>query len=762
VSTPGDYSVAVTNSFGCIDSTAVTVTENPLPLPQIAGTLEYCAGAMTELDAGAGYDTYLWSTGSDSQMLEVSSPGMYSVAVTNSFGCIDSTEVSVAENELPQIEITGIPYYCEGTSTQLEVTGTFMSIEWTDSSVGSTLAVSNPGVIGATATNEFDCTAYEEITIEAIALPIAAAGDDLDLDCEVLTTSIGSDQTSSGPEYIYVWTGPGIDATNENTYQPTVDMEGQYSLVVTDTVHNCVSEVSMIQVVDLAFVPVVSLEVMDELDCETETVTLDASGSHTGPEVIYSWRDGAGETIAEGSEQMIEVSEPDTYTLQVMDMATGCNNEDSADVTENVDIPLAVAGDGGHLNCDILSYELDGTASESGTNISYSWSTTTGQISGGGDTATPEVTQPGIYLLTVLNEDNGCEGTDEVEVTQDIVAPMANAGEDQEIDCHSESVTINASGTSTGSNIVITWGYAGSSLTQNGLIFDVTDPGLYSLLVENTDNGCSSTSEVLVSLDADAPTGVLAEFETPTCFGDADGSIVVAGVEGGTPPYLYSINGEAFTGSPSYQGLMGGVYNLIVQDVEGCEYEQELILEDGNDLQLDLGEDQFINLGDDADVDAIVNVDPAELLSIVWQAQDSVDCGDCLSFTVQPMTTTDYTITIMDENGCIKTEDVTIFVDRPYEVFIPNAFSPNGDGVNDILSIFTGNDVSHIRSFLIFNRWGENVFEVYDFPPNDPGFGWDGYDRGKLYNAQVFTYFAEVEFIDGEVVLFKGDVTLMR
>ena len=139
-----------------------------------------------------------------------------------------------------------------------------------------------------------------------------------------------------------------------------------------------------------------------------------------------------------------------------------------------------------------------------------------------------------------------------------------------------------------------------------------------------------------------------------------------------------------------------------------------------------------------------------------------VDCGDCLSFTVQPLTTTNYSITITDDNGCAQTEEITIFVNRPHEVFIPNVFSPNGDGNNDILTILGGKDIEKIHSFLIFNRWGENVFEVYDFPPNDSGFGWNGYDRGKVYNAQVFTYFAEVEFIDGEVVLFQGDVTLMR
>ncbi|HRF40788.1 MAG TPA: gliding motility-associated C-terminal domain-containing protein, partial [Saprospiraceae bacterium] len=93
---------------------------------------------------------------------------------------------------------------------------------------------------------------------------------------------------------------------------------------------------------------------------------------------------------------------------------------------------------------------------------------------------------------------------------------------------------------------------------------------------------------------------------------------------------------------------------------------------------------------------------------------------------------------------------------------IPNAFSPNNDGTNDRLMVFAGEDVAYIRSFQVFNRWGESVFEVYNFPPNDPAYGWDGNHRAQLYNAAVFAYFAEVEFIDGSVKLFKGDVTLIK
>ena len=67
-----------------------------------------------------------------------------------------------------------------------------------------------------------------------------------------------------------------------------------------------------------------------------------------------------------------------------------------------------------------------------------------------------------------------------------------------------------------------------------------------------------------------------------------------------------------------------------------------------------------------------------------------------------------------------------------------------------------------IKSFLVFNRWGETVFERYNFQPNDPSLGWDGRFRGQMMNAAVFVYYLEVEFIDGETELFKGDVMLMR
>ena len=96
------------------------------------------------------------------------------------------------------------------------------------------------------------------------------------------------------------------------------------------------------------------------------------------------------------------------------------------------------------------------------------------------------------------------------------------------------------------------------------------------------------------------------------------------------------------------------------------------------------------------------------------------------------------------------------------DIYVPNAFSPNGDNNNDLFMIYGGKEVAKIRSFLVFSRWGETVFQYYLFPPNEPPYGWDGKYRGEPMNSAVFTWFAEVEFVDGVVELFEGSVTLKR
>ena len=101
-------------------------------------------------------------------------------------------------------------------------------------------------------------------------------------------------------------------------------------------------------------------------------------------------------------------------------------------------------------------------------------------------------------------------------------------------------------------------------------------------------------------------------------------------------------------------------------------------------------------------------------------------------------------------------------MDKKRGVYIPNAFSPNGDGINDEIMIFANPGVELVEEFLIFDRWGELVFENTNFLPNDADQGWDGKLKGEKMSPAVFTWFAKVRYLDGEKQMFKGDVVLVR
>ena len=106
---------------------------------------------------------------------------------------------------------------------------------------------------------------------------------------------------------------------------------------------------------------------------------------------------------------------------------------------------------------------------------------------------------------------------------------------------------------------------------------------------------------------------------------------------------------------------------------------------------------------------------------------------------------------------------MTIRVIKHRRLYIPTVFSPNGDGFNDVFFI-SGDDrqIVQVKKFLIVNRWGDVMHEATDFHPNDETKGWDGNYKADKLNPGVFVYVAEVEFIDGEVVRYTGDVTLVR
>ena len=121
-----------------------------------------------------------------------------------------------------------------------------------------------------------------------------------------------------------------------------------------------------------------------------------------------------------------------------------------------------------------------------------------------------------------------------------------------------------------------------------------------------------------------------------------------------------------------------------------------------------------------------------------------------------------YNLFIKNEDNCTAEDQIIVRVKKERLVYIPSGFAPDGDPQNSVFMIYAGRGVVEVKKFLVFDRWGESVFEGFNFQPNDPGFGWDGTLKGEKMNPAVFVYMAEIEFADGSTELYKGDVTLWR
>lgn len=159
---------------------------------------------------------------------------------------------------------------------------------------------------------------------------------------------------------------------------------------------------------------------------------------------------------------------------------------------------------------------------------------------------------------------------------------------------------------------------------------------------------------------------------------------------------------------------------------------------------------------------------PGQIDSIVWTPDATLDCSVCPNPVATPTQTTTYYATIFySENGvtCTNTDSVTITVLNSCNesvIYVPNTFTPNGDGINDVFMI-RGIAASKVNYFRIFDRWGQLVFEAHNGAANETYWGWDGTNqRGEKLNPAVFVYTYEIECINHEVVTGKGNVTLVR
>ncbi len=295
----------------------------------------------------------------------------------------------------------------------------------------------------------------------------------------------------------------------------------------------------------------------------------------------------------------------------------------------------------------------------------------------------------------------------------------------------------------------------GLSFSLGNNLYSTT--GIYTDTLMTTE-GCDSIVTLDLTIVPNTQIDAILTGENPSCSYLQDGSVGLDTILGGIPPFSVSINGVQDDDFGAFN-LGGGDYVYQITDQYGCTFEETISLETPIPFTVDIGNDLIIELGEQVTISPNFSL-AAE--SYEWQPAGICE-PDCNTLDFTPSGSLTVFINAISEMGCFATDSIRINIDNTQKVFIPNVFSPNADGDNDFFTVFGDTpNVAEIEQLTIYDRWGGLVFEQNNFQPNNPTLGWDGTARAKALNPGVYLYVARVRFLDGEMVTYSGDVTLVR
>ncbi|HHM21101.1 MAG TPA: T9SS type B sorting domain-containing protein [Bacteroidetes bacterium] len=299
---------------------------------------------------------------------------------------------------------------------------------------------------------------------------------------------------------------------------------------------------------------------------------------------------------------------------------------------------------------------------------------------------------------------------------------------------------------------------AGVSATNQSAAW-MLGPGQYNVTVTAAGGVCSHTE----SFTIEEPEEIKVTYEVaePLCYGD-DAFLNVLNVENAQGGYSLNITGEhtALT-ETNFEVAPGVPMQLVVTDDMGCSVSEDFLIPDKQEMTVHLGEDVILKYGETYQIDG--EIFPLTGVELEWTPTDHLSCTDCPNPVASPTTNTTYLLRLTDADGCTAEDQINIRVEKSRDLYIPNAFSPNSDGINDIFRPYGGFEVVKIHTMQIYDRWGGLLFsDEKGFKIEDEKVGWNGFSNGKLLDPGTYLYTMNVEFIDGEIVLFAGEVNLMR
>ena len=784
--TQGSYTFTVLDNFGCLSapSNAVTINTQPeTPSAPLIGTVTHptCATAagsiaLSGLPTSGGWTINISPSGSVNgsgstyTLSGLTASTSYSFTVTNSVGCTSSSTLNTNINSVPAAPSAPVT----GTITQPSCLSPTGSVDLSNLPAGNWTITAAPGgstqsgsgstytftglSSGTTYTftvtdNSTLCTSSPSFnaTINTYSPTPPLTGAITQPTCN---TSTGSVALSGLP--IGNWTvtaspgGETLSNAGTTAIFPGLSAGITYTFAVTDLGSGCISSQS--NPVSISVQPLTDeapvIGIVTQPSCVVNTGSIELTGLPSGNWTITT--SPGGTTAGSGSSYTFTGLTPfTTYSFTVTNDQSCTSSSSQATLNDIPSAPSApVTGVITQPNCTVL----EGSVELSNLPTTGSWIVTVlpagTVLLGSGSTAIfGELGANGSYTFTVT-DDNGCTSSSSTSVSINGIptSPAAPAA----------SVTVQPTCTTPTGTIEITAplgvGYSYSidgATPQTSQVFSDLTPGTYQLIVIETASTCeSSPTTLVVNAVPTAPSAPVVNITVqPTCT-TPTGSFEITSPLGSN--YSYSCAGLSQT-NPIFTGLTAGqTYSVTVTDLNtGCQSDEYEVTFNGipSAQQVDAGPDYTITAGESVTLTATGNG------TVLW------DTGDASTTTVSPLQTTTYTVTLTDANGCTDTDQATVFILTDCgELFIPSAFSPNGDAVNNTFKVRI--EPSCVESFQvkIYDRWGEVVFTSTDVST-----GWNGTFKDKLLDPAVFVYVVDIKlFSDQEEQHLEGNLTLFK
>ncbi|MEI8059398.1 MAG: PKD domain-containing protein, partial [Ferruginibacter sp.] len=486
--------------------------------------------------------------------------------------------------------------------------------------------------------------------------------------------------------------------------------------------------------------------------CDVANISFLDSSLTNDPALSYLWDFGEGNTSTLQNPIHNYIQTGLYWPKLVTTTNSGC--KDSSQTTAPIKIVASpqIAITGNAAGCAPLTVNFIGQLIVPDTAaINWNWNFGNGSTSILKSPPPQQYANGGTYTAQLLaTNSSGCTSSTS-KIIDVFYVPIVDAGSDTLI-CRGKSITLVASGavTYSWSPVAVLSCYYCANPVANPI-------ALTKYIVEGTNiHGCSNVDSILV--DVKQPFLMQNSRGDTLCNGNA-----VRLFASGAFSYSWSpstgLNSSTIA-TPLASPSTTTTYRVIGSDDKACFNDTGFVTVKVYPIPVvDAGQDKTINVGQSIELKPTISPD---VTSVIWTPTQSIVQNNFPNITVKPNETTQYTIEARNPGGCKTRDKVTIFlICNGANVFIPNTFSPNEDGINDVFYP-RGTGLFRIKTLRIFNRWGQVVYEKNNIMPNDVASGWDGTFKGLKLNPDVYVYTADIICDNNSILTLKGNVSLIK